>query len=72
MTGTTRPATAPPPTPEHRAWVEQLMGMPVSVHLRGDGARSETADARVQAALDELRAVDVLFSPYRPDSQVSA
>ena len=71
MTGTTRPATAPPPTPEHRAWVEQLMGMPVSVHLRGDGARSETADARVQAAFDELRAVDVLFSPYRSDSQVS-
>ena len=48
------------------------MGMPVSVHLRGEGARSETADARVQAAFDELRAVDVLFSPYRPDSQVSA
>ena len=61
----------PVPAP-HRAWVEQLMGMPVSIHLRGDGARSSTADARVQAVFDELRAVDVLFSPYRADSQVSA
>lgn len=54
-----------------RAWVEQVMGLPVSVHLRGEGSRSQGADARVQAVYDELRAVDVLFSPYLPDSQVS-
>ena len=56
---------------ERHAWVEQLMGMPVSVHLRGVGSGSEEADERVQAAYDELRSIDVLFSPYLPDSQVS-
>lgn len=57
--------------PGRRAWVEQVMGMPVSIHLRGEGSRSASAEARVQAAYDELRAVDVLFSPFRPDSEVS-
>jgi thiamine biosynthesis lipoprotein len=64
-------ATAAGPDHERRAWVEQVMGLPVSVHLRGNGSRSGAADARVQAAYDELRAIDVLFSPFRPDSQVS-
>lgn len=54
-----------------RAWVRQVMGLPVSIHLRGDSARSVLADARVEATYDLLRAIDVLFSPYRPDSQVS-
>ena len=57
--------------PARRAWVEQVMGMPVSIHLRGPGSRSAAAESRVQAAYDELRAVDVLFSPYRWDSEVS-
>jgi thiamine biosynthesis lipoprotein len=70
VTGT--PVRQPVSQVEHRAWVEQLMGMPVSIHLRGDGARSAAADGRVRAVFDELRAVDVLFSPYRADSQVSA
>ena len=52
-----------------RAWVEQVMGMPVSIHLRGQ-LGSADAEGRVEAAYDELRAVDVLFSPYREDSQV--
>jgi thiamine biosynthesis lipoprotein len=47
------------------------MGMPVRVHVRGDVARTEAVEDCVQAVFDELRAVDVLFSPYRPDSQVS-
>jgi thiamine biosynthesis lipoprotein len=59
--------TAPP----RRAWVEQVMGMPISIHLRGAGSRSAESDSRVQAVYDELRAVDVLFSPYRSDSDVS-
>jgi thiamine biosynthesis lipoprotein len=57
--------------PDRRAWVDQVMGMPVSIHLRGPGVRSAAAAARVRAAYDELRAVDVLFSPYRDDSDVS-
>jgi thiamine biosynthesis lipoprotein len=60
-----------PAAPPRRAWVEQVMGLPVSVHLRGDGSRSEAADERVRAAYDELRAIDVIFSPYRPGSDVS-
>ena len=54
-----------------RAWVEQLMGMPVSVHVRGDAARTDHADECVAAVFDELRAVDGLFSPYSRDSEVS-
>jgi thiamine biosynthesis lipoprotein len=56
---------------ERRAWVEQVMGLPVSVHLRGTGSRSDEADERVRAVYDELRAIDLIFSPYRPDSDVS-
>lgn len=47
------------------------MGMPVSVHLRGVGSRSPSADERVAAVYDELRAVEEIFSPYRPGSDVS-
>jgi thiamine biosynthesis lipoprotein len=58
------------PMPSRRSWVEQIMGMPISVHLRGwEGpARRQAVVAEVFA---ELRAVDRLFSPYRPDSEVS-
>lgn len=60
-------ATAAAP---RRAWVRQLMGMPISVHLRGDAARTATAEQSVLAAFDTLRAVDVLFSTYRAGSEV--
>jgi FAD:protein FMN transferase len=60
-----------------RAWVQQVMGLPVSVHVRGsalgdddDGARDgvETAVAELFA---ELRRLDARFSTYRADSEVS-
>ena len=54
-----------------RAWVQHVMGMPVSIHLRGAGVRGAEAEARVQTAYDELRAVDSLFSTYRPATEVS-
>jgi len=57
--------------PDRRAWVDQVMGMPVSIHLRGPGVRAAATEARVQAVYAELRAIDALFSPYRPDSDVS-
>jgi thiamine biosynthesis lipoprotein len=51
--------------------VEHLMGMPVSLAMRGRHA----ADAAGAAAWDEvvalLRDVDRVFSTYRPDSDVS-
>ncbi|MEH3075553.1 MAG: FAD:protein FMN transferase [Quadrisphaera sp.] len=59
-----------------RAWVQQLMGLPVSVHVRGaaleddDGARSDV-EAAVAELFAELRRLDARFSTYRPDSEVS-
>lgn len=68
-------------TPGKRAWVEQIMGMPISIHLRGPGltrgetavgdARSGTIDAAVTAAFESLREVDATFSTYRADSPIS-
>lgn len=63
------PATAIPG--ERRAWVEQLMGTAVSVHARGDGARSDRADEAVRALFAELDRLEDVFSTYRPGSQVS-
>lgn len=52
--------------------VEQVMGMPVSIHVRGPAARSDpdVGDA-VRRAVAELHSVDALFSTYRADSAVS-
>jgi thiamine biosynthesis lipoprotein len=54
-----------------RSWVEQIMGLPVSVLARGEGAESERADVAVRAVFAELVEVDRVFSPYKPDSVVS-
>ncbi|MFF0267568.1 FAD:protein FMN transferase [Kribbella sp. NPDC004536] len=54
-----------------RSWVEQVMGMPVSVLARGSSAGSDAADTAVQALFTSLREVDRVFSPYKPDSDVS-
>ncbi|MCF6376710.1 FAD:protein FMN transferase [Nocardioides KLBMP 9356] len=51
--------------------VEHVMGMPVSLALRGRHASGPEADAAWDAALAELRWVDEVFSTWRPDSQVS-
>jgi thiamine biosynthesis lipoprotein len=55
-----------------RAFVEQIMGLPVSVHVRGAHADSPVVARAVDAVFADLRAVDALFSPYRADSRVSA
>lgn len=60
-----------------RAWVEQVMGMPVSIHVRAVGVRTDgshaarTVEAAVEAAFAELRGVDARFSPYRAESELS-
>src|SRR4051794_9199262 len=58
-------------TMPRRAWVEQVMGLPVSIHLRGPAVRQPWTGQVVAAVYDELRAVDALFSTYREDSEVS-
>jgi FAD:protein FMN transferase len=54
-----------------RAWVEQVMGLPVSVHLRGPDVHDERVRRRVDRLFAELRQADAVFSPYRDDSDLS-
>ena len=56
---------------ERRSWVEHLMGMPVSIHVRGAGARGEDVAVTVASVYTSLRAAEDVFSTWRPDSQVS-
>lgn len=53
---------------ERRVWVEQVMGLPVSLHVRG---ATGDPDAAVAAAFGLLHSADRMFSTYRADSQVS-
>ena len=53
---------------DRRAWVMQVMGLPVSVHLRGPEVRTDAVAERVERVFAELREVDAVFSTYRPDS----
>ena len=55
------------PALAQQAWVEQIMGLPISVHLRGSDLRS----AEVEPLFAELRRVDEVLSPYRGDSDLS-
>jgi thiamine biosynthesis lipoprotein len=55
-----------------RAWVEQVMGLPVSIHVRGDAAMSPTVERAVAEVYARLRRADERFSTYRWDSEVSA
>jgi thiamine biosynthesis lipoprotein len=54
-----------------RAWVEQIMGLPVSIHVRGHAIASTETDDRVAAVFAGLRRVDEVLSPYRDDSDLS-
>ena len=65
------PATAPSGALPRRAWVEQIMGLPISIHLRGPELGSPRVEAQVQAVFSELRHADDVFSTYRADSDLS-
>jgi thiamine biosynthesis lipoprotein len=51
--------------------VEHVMGMPISVALRGRHAGTAAGHAAWRAVVDELRDVDAVFSTYREDSIIS-
>jgi thiamine biosynthesis lipoprotein len=51
--------------------VEQVMGLPISLALRGRHATGDLADRAWAAALSSLREADRVFSTYRSDSIVS-
>lgn len=52
------------------AWVEQVMGLPVSIHLRGVSL-PPSRPVFVDEVFAQLHRIDALFSTYRPDSQIS-
>ncbi len=64
-------AAPEPPGPRTARRVEHVMGMPVSLALRGRHATGPRPDAAWEVALAELRRVDAVFSTYRQDSWVS-
>jgi len=60
----------PTPAPARRAWVEQIMGMPISIHLRGTDVDGPAAHEAVASAFRILREMDSIFSTYRDDSDL--
>ena len=52
-------------------YVEHVMGMPISLALRGRHTRDERALSAWADVMDELRKADRIFSTYRDDSFVS-
>ncbi|EWM10229.1 FAD:protein FMN transferase [Kutzneria sp. 744] len=58
---------------DRRAWVEHIMGMPISLHLRGPGVRDDPGTAAAATGVFAvLREADQLFSTYRLDSVIWA
>ncbi len=51
-----------------RAWTRQIMGMPISLHVRG---AELSIEHQVEQVFASLRDADALFSTYREDSQLS-
>ncbi|HEV7147450.1 MAG TPA: FAD:protein FMN transferase [Pedococcus sp.] len=56
-------------TGPRKAFVEQVMGMPVSIHVRGE-VESPEVGIGVGQVWSMLRRVDMVFSTWRPDSDL--
>ncbi|GAB3600212.1 FAD:protein FMN transferase [Angustibacter peucedani] len=54
-----------------RRRVDHVMGLPVSLALRGEQADGDAADRAWDAVMSSLREADRVFSTYREDSVVS-
>jgi thiamine biosynthesis lipoprotein len=63
-------AAAPPEHPR-RSFVEHVMGLPVSVHVRGPLARGLEVEDAVRRMAMALHADDATFSTWKPQSEVS-
>src|SRR6478752_9549482 len=51
--------------------VEEIMGMPISIHvLNESGTLAPTAERAIEACFAELRDIDRVFSTYRADSDI--
>ncbi len=64
------PAASAPPRLTRRAWVEQVMGMPVSVHVRAVEPTRPDLTAGVARVFANLRKVDAVLSTWRSDSDL--
>jgi thiamine biosynthesis lipoprotein len=64
------PAAPPAPRLARRAWVEQVMGMPVSVHVRAVEPTRPDLEAGVARVFSHLRRVDAVLSTWRADSDL--
>ncbi|OYD67634.1 FAD:protein FMN transferase [Rhodococcus sp. OK302] len=53
-----------------RAWVEQIMGMPISLHVRADDPSRPDITQAVASTFERLRLTDSVLSTWRPDSDV--
>lgn len=55
-----------------RIWVEEVMGIPMSIHVIAlDEASDARAERAVRACFDELHDIDRVFSTYRAESDIS-
>jgi len=54
-----------------KRYVEHVMGMPISLALRGRHTCDDLARSAWAAVMDQLREADRVFSTYRPDSFIS-
>lgn len=57
--------------PPRKAFVEQIMGLPFSIHVRGAAAHEAYVERAAEAAFTHLRHCDALFSTYDPSSEIS-
>ncbi len=71
MTATTGSATTSAGMAPTGRYVEQVMGMPISLALRGRHRDDAPARAAWAAVVAELRAVEATFSTWRDDSLIS-
>jgi FAD:protein FMN transferase len=62
---------APATEPAVQRYVEHVMGMPISLALRGRHAGTDAGRAAWTAVMAELAEVDRVFSTYRDDSVIS-
>ncbi|PPK71084.1 FAD:protein FMN transferase [Actinokineospora auranticolor] len=60
-----------PSTPDSKRYVEHVMGMPISLALRGAHTDDASARSAWAAVMAELREVDRVFSTFRVDSVIS-
>jgi FAD:protein FMN transferase len=68
----TEPRAVPEGTEQPTArYAEHVMGMPISLALRGRHTRDAAARGAWAGAVAVLREVDRVFSTYRPDSPIS-